>query len=101
MSPASPIDRVIAAVDASSDELVAFTSDLIKVPTVNPPGEAYEECARLIGDRLATFGFETEYHAAEGRPEHTRTHPRLNVVGLRRGRWLRPAIHLNGHFDVV
>jgi succinyl-diaminopimelate desuccinylase len=94
-------DRVLAAVDACADELVGFTSDLIRVPTVNPPGEAYEDCARLIGGRLASCGFEVEYHAAEGRPEHTRTHPRINVVGLRRGRALRPAVHLNGHFDVV
>jgi succinyl-diaminopimelate desuccinylase len=100
LSP-SVIDRVHAAVDAAAGELVAFTSDLIRIPTVNPPGEAYEDCARLIGDRLASCGFEVEYHAAEGRPEHTAAHPRVNVVGLRRGRSLRPAVHLNGHFDVV
>jgi succinyl-diaminopimelate desuccinylase len=100
--PAAPaVDRVLAAVDGLADELVAFTSDLIKVPTVNPPGEAYEDCARLIGNRLAMCGFEVEYHEAEGRPEHTRAHPRINVVGLKRGRTLRPAVHLNGHFDVV
>jgi len=98
-SPAA--DRVLAAVEACAGEIVAFTSDLIRVPTVNPPGDAYEDCARLIGDRLAACGFEVEYHAAEGRPEHTRAHPRVNVVGLRRGRALRPAVHLNGHFDVV
>ncbi len=101
MVSASGADRVLAAVDAAADEIVAFTSDLIKVPTVNPPGDAYEECARLIGTRLAACGFEVEYLAAEGRPEHTPTHPRINVVGLRRGRALRPAVHLNGHFDVV
>ena len=101
MVSSSAIERVLAAVDASADELVAFTSDLIKVPTVNPPGDVYEDCARLIGDRLALGGFEVEYHAAEGRPEHTSAHPRVNVVGLRRGRALRPAVHLNGHFDVV
>ena len=28
-------------------------------------------------------------------------HPRLNVVGLLRGRAARPTVHLNGHFDVV
>jgi succinyl-diaminopimelate desuccinylase len=101
MVAASTTDRVLAAVDAAADELVAFTSELIRIPTVNPPGEAYEDCARLIGDRLAAGGFDVEYHAAEGRPEHTAAYPRLNVVGLRRGRHLRPAVHLNGHFDVV
>ena len=101
MAPSSAVDNVLAAVDASADELVAFTSDLIRIPTVNPPGDAYEDCARLIGERLAACDFEVEYYAAEGRPEHTAAHPRLNVIGLRRGRALRPAVHLNGHFDVV
>ena len=99
-SPAD-VERVVSAVDAAADEIVAFTADLIRIPTVNPPGEAYADCARFIGERLDACGFEVEYHAAEGRPEHTAQHPRLNVVGLRRGRALRPAVHLNGHFDVV
>jgi succinyl-diaminopimelate desuccinylase len=94
-------ERVLAAVHAAADEIVDFTADLIRVPTINPPGEGYKECARLIGDRLATCGFEVEYYAAKGRPEHTSAHPRINVVGLRRGRSLRPTLHLNGHFDVV
>jgi succinyl-diaminopimelate desuccinylase len=50
---------------------------------------------------LSRCRFEVEYHAAEGRPEHTRTHPRLNVIGTRRGRSMHPLVHLNGHFDVV
>jgi succinyl-diaminopimelate desuccinylase len=94
-------DRVLATVDTLTDEAVAFTSDLIRMPTVNPPGELYEECAHVIGDMLARCRFDVEYHAAEGLAEHTRTHPRINVVGTRRGRSHRPLVHLNGHFDVV
>jgi succinyl-diaminopimelate desuccinylase len=94
-------DRVLATVDTLTDEAVAFTSALIRMPTVNPPGDLYEECAHFIGDTLAQGRFEVEYHAAEGLAEHTRTHPRINVVGTRRGRSLRPLVHLNGHFDVV
>ena len=95
------IDRVLSSIDTAADEIVEFACELIRVPTVNPPGEAYEDCARLIGHRLAACGFEIEYHPAEGTPEHTPAHPRVNVVGVRRGRSLRPAVHLNGHFDVV
>jgi succinyl-diaminopimelate desuccinylase len=94
-------DRILAAVEASTDELIDFTSALVRVPTVNPPGELYDDCARLIGDRLAALDFGVDYVAADGRAEHTRRHPRVNVVGLRRGRRDRPAVHLNGHFDVV
>jgi succinyl-diaminopimelate desuccinylase len=101
MASAATVDRVMSAVDAAAAELVAFTSDLIRVPTVNPPGDAYEECAHLVGDRLAGFDFDVEYFAAVGRPEHTPTHPRINIIGLRRGRAPRPCLHLNGHLDVV
>ncbi|WP_337171866.1 acetylornithine deacetylase/succinyl-diaminopimelate desuccinylase family protein [Gemmatimonas aurantiaca] len=95
------IDRVFAAIDAAQDEMVSFTSDMIRIPTVNPPGDAYVECAEFIGRRLAACDFTVDYPIAEGRPEHTPTHPRMNVVGLRRGRTDRPLVHLNGHFDVV
>jgi succinyl-diaminopimelate desuccinylase len=94
-------DRVLAAVDAMADEAVAFTSDLIRIPTVNPPGEDYADCARLIGGTLRRCGFEVEYFEADGRPEHTAAHPRINVVGTLNGRSPRPLVHLNGHFDVV
>jgi succinyl-diaminopimelate desuccinylase len=94
-------DRVLQAIDESVDEIVDFTSALIRVPTVNPPGEGYPECAQLIGTCLKSCGFEVEYINAEGRPEHTRAYPRVNVVGRRRGRAARPCMHLNGHFDVV
>jgi len=93
--------RVLREVGALADELVAFTTDLVRVPTVNPPGEGYVDCARLLGERLERCRFEVEYHPAEGRPEHTRAHPRLNVVGTRRGSGPGPVLHLNGHMDVV
>lgn len=98
---ASAVDRVLSAVDAAADEIVDFTAALIRVPTVNPPGEAYPDCARVIGGKLVECGFQVEYLPAERRPEHTRAHPRVNVVGLHRGRHERPAVHLNGHIDVV
>src|SRR5450631_2950408 len=94
-------DRVLDAVDAAADEIVDFTCELIRLPTVNPPGDGYAECAELIGRRLAACGFEPRYFPAEGRPEHTRSHPRINVLGHRAGRAPRPLVHLNGHFDVV
>jgi succinyl-diaminopimelate desuccinylase len=41
------------------------------------------------------------YVPAEGRPEHTSKHPRMNVFGTLRDAPARPALHFNGHFDVV
>src|SRR3989454_4863722 len=101
MSASPVIDRVVSEVDRAADEIVRFTADLVRIPTINPPGEAYEPCARLIGDRLTRGGFEVEYIVAEGRPEHTSRYPRVNVVGGRRGSSRGPVVHLNGHIDVV
>ena len=95
------VRRVAERVDETAEEIVDFAAALIRIPTVNPPGDEYESCARFIGERLASFDFEVAYVTADGRPEHTRTHPRVNVIGRRAGRQAHPLVHLNGHFDVV
>lgn len=92
---------MLRAVESARDEVVEFTRALIRVPTVNPPGEMYEPCARLLGETLGAHGFEVEYFTATGAREHSSRYPRTNVVGRRRGRRDRPCVHLNGHIDVV
>jgi succinyl-diaminopimelate desuccinylase len=94
------VDRILAEVDRATDEIVQFTVDLIRMPTVNPPGDEYESCARFLGDHLRRRQFDVEYIVADGRPEHTARHPRVNVVASRRGGG-GPVVHLNGHIDVV
>src|SRR4029077_20904693 len=94
------IERIFAEVDRATDEIVQFTADLVRIPTVNPPGEEYDACARFLGGFLTERGFEIEFVAADGRPEHTARHPRVNVVASRRG-GPGPVVHLNGHIDVV
>lgn len=101
MSEPSTGVRVLAAIDASRDEIVDFAAALIRIPTVNPPGEEYQPCARLIGNRLTAGGFIVDYIPAIGRPEHTKQLPRVNVIALRRGGSDHPLVHLNGHYDVV
>jgi succinyl-diaminopimelate desuccinylase len=97
---AALIDRVIAAVERAADEIVQLTVDLVRIPTVNPPGDEYDACARFLGADLERRGFAVEYIAADGRPEHSPRYPRVNVVGARRGGGGR-VVHLNGHIDVV
>ena len=94
-------EKVLQVVDGITDEIVEFAADLVRIPTVNPPGALYEVCAHTIGERLKSFGFSVNYVAAEGLPEHSPTHPRVNVIGSRAGSVSRPLLHLNGHFDVV
>jgi succinyl-diaminopimelate desuccinylase len=94
-------DRVLAEVDRILGEAVDFCRELVRVPTVNPPGAEYARCAELIGSRLARLGYQVSYVPAEGLPEHSADYPRLNVVGgLDSGR-PGPTVHFNGHLDVV
>jgi succinyl-diaminopimelate desuccinylase len=95
------VDRVLIEIDRARDEIVDFASRLVRIPTVNPPGEDYEACAGVIGDQLRAHGADVHLLPALGRAEHTPEHPRINVVGRRDGSGNGPAIHLNGHFDVV
>ena len=46
-------ERVLSIVDGLADEAVTFTSDLIRIPTVNPPGEAYDIPLRCLMPRGA------------------------------------------------
>lgn len=94
-------ERVLRAVDQARNEIVDFTTALIKIPTINPPGTEYPACAEALGRQLRACHFEVNYVAADGSPEHTPRHPRVNVVGRRAGDRARPTVHLNGHLDVV
>lgn len=94
-------DTVCSSVDQIQDEMISFLQDLVRVPTVNPPGELYREGAELIGHQFKKFGYKTSYITAEGLKEHTDTHPRVNVFGRMQGATARPTLHFNGHFDVV
>jgi succinyl-diaminopimelate desuccinylase len=51
------IDQIQARLDDKCPELVALTQELVRIPTVNPPGDAYGLCAELVGERLRRRGF--------------------------------------------
>ncbi|MCP1337730.1 acetylornithine deacetylase/succinyl-diaminopimelate desuccinylase family protein [Hyphomicrobiales bacterium FT118] len=90
-----------ARIDAKREELVALTRDLVRIPTVNPPGDAYTPCAELIGDWMKRRGFTVEYVRGEGTPGDSDRYPRTNVIGRIEGRGPGPCVHFNGHIDVV
>ncbi len=94
-------DQLRQAIEAKTDDLVALTRDLIRFPTVNPPGEAYTPCAEYIGRRLEKRGFTIEYVRGEGAPGDSDRYPRTNVVARIEGKRPGPTVHFNSHIDVV
>lgn len=97
----SMLDQVYDRIDNRVDEMVELTCDLIRFPTINPPGEAYVPCAEFIGNRLAKRGFEIEYVRGDGTPGDSDKYPRVNVIARREGKSDGPCVHFNGHIDVV
>jgi len=96
-----PIGAVLTAIESRRDELVALTQELVRIPTTNPPGDGYRECAETIGRRLARRGFAVEYVRGLGTPGDSDRYPRVNVVARRDGTRPGRCVHFNGHIDVV
>ncbi|MFL5336772.1 MAG: acetylornithine deacetylase/succinyl-diaminopimelate desuccinylase family protein [Geminicoccaceae bacterium] len=94
-------EAVLQRLSDKADEIVALTQALVRVPTVNPPGDAYGACAELVGERLRRRGFDVTYLRAEGTPGDSARRPRINVLARREGARPGPCVHFNGHIDVV
>jgi succinyl-diaminopimelate desuccinylase len=99
--PAGVRERLFRRIADRTDELVTLTQDLIRIPTVNPPGDAYTPCAEFIGNRLAGRGFQITYRRAEGTPGDSDRYPRTNVIARIEGSRPGPCVHFNSHIDVV
>jgi succinyl-diaminopimelate desuccinylase len=95
------LEALFARIDDRREALVELTRELVQVPTVNPPGDAYKACARLLGNRLGHAGFEVSYLRAEGAQSDSERYHRVNVIGRYEGRGPGPCVHFNGHLDVV
>src|SRR5579864_2398832 len=94
-------DALLAAIDDREGDIVYLARALIRIPSVNPPGEHYRDCAELIGERLKLRRFAVEYMRAEGVPGDSDRYPRWNVIARREGGSAGPCVHFNGHIDVV
>jgi acetylornithine deacetylase/succinyl-diaminopimelate desuccinylase family protein len=78
------------------DEMASLAEDLIRVPTENPPGHAYEECVRVLERALASLGLGSELLDVPGAPGAA---PRFVLRSfLGQG---TPTLYFHGHYDVV
>jgi acetylornithine deacetylase/succinyl-diaminopimelate desuccinylase family protein len=74
------------------DEVASLASELVKIPSPNPPGEE-SEVASLIQRHLTQSQVETTLEeVCPGRP---------NIYGILRGTEEKPVLMFNGHMDVV
>jgi succinyl-diaminopimelate desuccinylase len=94
-------ENLLKIIEARREELVELARSLIRFPTINPPGEAYQPCAEFIGRRLSARGFAVNYVRAAGTPGDTERYPRINVIARREGGVAGRCLHFNSHIDVV
>jgi acetylornithine deacetylase/succinyl-diaminopimelate desuccinylase family protein len=83
--------RVRRLLRRDAADLVAFASELIRVPSENPPGAAYARCARLIAKRLREMGLQVRTLDPSGEGPC--------VLGSLGGGGR--ALYFSGHYDVV
>ncbi len=86
---------------AKKDDLIALTQDLIRIPTLNPPGENYRDICNYLDKRLTSSGFQTELIRAVGTPGDSDAYPRWNLIARRDGKRKGDCVHFNSHIDVV
>lgn len=93
--------RISAGIAARRDALIALTGDLIRIPTLNPPGLHYKDICDFLAARLGGAGFSCELIRARGTPGDSDRYPRWNLVARAEGAGPGDCVHFNGHHDVV
>ncbi|NDR56906.1 acetylornithine deacetylase/succinyl-diaminopimelate desuccinylase family protein [Aliiruegeria sabulilitoris] len=93
--------RLVTAIEARRDDLISLTQDLIRIPTLNPPGRYYRDICEYLDGRLSEAGFHVELVRAEGALADSDRYPRWNIVASREGRAGGDTVHFNSHHDVV
>ncbi len=93
--------KIALRIDDKRDDLIALTQDLVRIPTMNPPGEYYRDICDYLSRRLKSFGFEVEMIRAFDTPGDSEKYPRWNIVARYEGSHQGDCVHFNSHTDVV
>ena len=93
--------QLLEEIERRRDDLIELTQALIRIPTLNPPGDNYREICDFLATRLRARGFIIELVRAAGAPGDSDRYPRWNVVGRKEGRSAGECLHFNSHIDVV
>lgn len=88
------VREVFDRIERSRDAIVSLAQRLVAIPTENPPGNRYKECADLLAAELEDLGIAPDtITSPTGAPG-----PRPIVIA---GLGMGPTVYLHGHYDVV
>ncbi|MBT8460111.1 MAG: acetylornithine deacetylase/succinyl-diaminopimelate desuccinylase family protein [Boseongicola sp.] len=94
-------EKLFQAIEKRRDDLIALTQDLVRIPTINPPGDHYLEICEYLKRRLTSSGFAVELVRGIETPGDSDRFPRWNVIARRDGATTGECVHFNSHTDVV
>ena len=84
--------------------LLSMLQEMVRVPTVNPPGEDYREMVDLLATQSRDAGLRVDIHQVPEKEVRallgTADYPRYNLIA----RWdvgAEKTVHFNAHYDVV
>ena len=101
VSQQAKLQPLLSEIASRRDDLILLTQDLIRIPTLNPPGENYRDICEFLDRRLTKHGFSTEMVRAYGTPGDSDKYPRWTLVARREGAGSGACVHFNSHIDVV
>ena len=93
--------QLLSEIERGATISLPSTQDLVRIPTLNPPGEYYSDICAYLDKRLQGKGFLTELIRATGTPGDSDKYPRWNIVARREGSAPGECLHFNSHIDVV
>ncbi|KAJ54976.1 succinyl-diaminopimelate desuccinylase [Actibacterium mucosum KCTC 23349] len=98
----TPVQNALRdAIAARRDDLVKLTQDLIRIPSLNPPGEKYLDVCEYLAARMEPKGFKVELIRARGEAADSDKYPRWNFIARHEGTRPGECVHFNSHHDVV
>jgi succinyl-diaminopimelate desuccinylase len=92
---------IFAQIAARRQALIGLTRDLIRIPTLNPPGQNYRAICDYLAERLLAQGFAVDFVRAQGAPGDSDAFPRWNLVARLESGAAGACVHFNSHHDVV
>lgn len=96
-----PDQALLTAITSRRADLTRLTQDLIRIPTLNPPGQNYRQICEYLAARLEAHGWEIDFVRAIGAPGDSDTYPRWNLVARFDSGRPGDCVHFNSHHDVV
>jgi acetylornithine deacetylase/succinyl-diaminopimelate desuccinylase family protein len=90
-------EQLVAWLEPREDEMAGLLSELVRVPTENPPGNYYRDCSDLLEKRLGEAGLACERHKFVGKaatPDSATSLIATYGSGKR-------TLFFHGHYDVV